>query len=114
MGHQATVVLHLDDINKAKQNPQQFAEELVDTVLNCANGINTLGYTFGHKSGAHGEVLNVHHSDDCSLVLTGGNTGVKVCSSYGYAVTDLEVQQRVLKEALKEVQSKLKIQDNKE
>ena len=113
MGFQATVTIHLDDLGNATKNHQAFAEEITQAILDCANGANTLnlGYTFGSMSKVHGEVLDVHHSDNCSLVLTGGNTGAKITEYFSYAVSSLAVQEMVLKEALNKVQSKLKTLD---
>lgn len=80
MGYQATIVIHLDEIDTIAQD-KDFGEKLRDAVLSKANrdpqGDTTVRFNTSseRKIASAGAVIEVHHADHNVLVETGGNTG---------------------------------------
>lgn len=109
MGFQATVTVLNDALQQIEKNPEEFVQGMVNAIrTHNEGGDETFSRTWG--SGNHcncGELIDFHHGDQCSLLVTGGNTGAVIDRNYGWSVSSLEHQKRVLEDALVAVNKKI-------
>ncbi|TNE32329.1 MAG: hypothetical protein EP349_01840 [Alphaproteobacteria bacterium] len=91
MGYQATIIIHLDEIDTIAQD-KDFGKKLAAAVLEKANkspqGDQTVRFntSSARKSAFAGAVIEVHHADHNVIVESGGNTGRIIrpqCKNFG-------------------------------
>lgn len=77
MGFQSTVVILNDALHMIREDPE-FGKKLCDAISQCG-GRSTKGISVnavdsrGNVSGGAALVVECHHADHSSLVMTGGN-----------------------------------------
>ncbi len=80
MGHQATVIIHLDALDTIAKDPD-FGKKLAAAILDKANRDPQSDRTVvfnafsGKCSENAGRVVEVHHADETVTILTGGGSG---------------------------------------
>jgi len=77
MGNNATVVILTDGIHDILTGSLEFAQHLNNAVNSVADGHAPANLAAGWN-GTVAQLVNVHHADDTSIVLVGGNRGIEL------------------------------------
>lgn len=97
MGHNATVVVMVDALERLEKDPA-FGKNLAGAIRSMmGHRVDRVDVgSGGHANAAH--VVEVHHADSTSLVTVGGNLGVSQLQTHGWRHTEPALQERMLRE----------------
>lgn len=103
MGYNTTIVVYNDALDQIAKD-EQFGKKLVAAVMRVGAYGNPEDISSGNHANA-ARVIESHHADTTAIVAVGGNDGTVIASHFGWNHGDLDWQERVLKERLKEIQA---------